>query len=44
MEDDGVNENRVFFDYLSKAYAAFLAGDDNFEALDKELADSFGKW
>lgn len=41
MEDDGVNENRVFFDYLSKAYAAFLAGDDNFEALDKELADSF---
>lgn len=39
--EEGVNENRVFFDYLGKAYAAFLAGDDNFEALDQELAYSF---
>lgn len=40
-EEEVVNENRVFFDYLGKAYAAFLAGDDNFEQLDRELAVSF---
>ena len=38
---EACNENAIFFDYLTKAYSAFLAGDDNFETLERELASSF---
>ncbi|KAJ8908493.1 hypothetical protein NDN08_005202 [Rhodosorus marinus] len=33
--------NRIFFDYLERTYDSFLGGDDNFEELDQELAESF---
>lgn len=46
--DDGaglpeeIPPERTFFDYVTKAYAQFLQGDDNYESMDKELTDKFG--
>ncbi|KAJ3284177.1 kinetochore-associated Ndc80 complex subunit ndc80 [Rhizoclosmatium sp. JEL0117] len=34
---------KVFFDYLTKAYAVFLAGDDNYDAMDDELISNFDR-
>lgn len=43
--DDGfeqeASESEIFFDYLSKAYAAFMIGDEQLELLENELASSF---
>lgn len=37
-----INADQLFFEYTSKAYAKFLAGDDaNIEALDHEMAAHF---
>lgn len=45
-EEDGEGaggDERFFFNYLQSSYAAFLSGDDDaFEALDSEIADTFG--
>jgi len=35
--------NRIFFDYVSRSYQAFLAGADSFDEYDQELAATFDK-
>lgn len=35
------SEKRMFFDYASGAYLAFLSGEDNFDAFDEALARKF---
>lgn len=40
--NDPAHAEKIFFEYLSKAYAVFLAGDDNYDAMDSELIASFG--
>ncbi len=34
---------KIFFNYLSKAYKVFLSGSDDFEGMIKELGSNFGK-
>ncbi|KAJ3218694.1 rRNA-binding ribosome biosynthesis protein rpf2 [Dinochytrium kinnereticum] len=34
---------KVFFEYLTKAYAVFLAGDDNYDSMDRELISNFDR-
>ncbi|KAJ3073609.1 kinetochore-associated Ndc80 complex subunit ndc80 [Podochytrium sp. JEL0797] len=34
---------KVFFEYLSKAYAVFLAGDDSYDTMDHELMATFDR-
>jgi kinetochore protein NDC80 len=43
-EYDGVDGHaqKIFYNYLIKTYQVFLAGEDNFDALDEELSASFG--
>ncbi|KAJ3196946.1 kinetochore-associated Ndc80 complex subunit ndc80 [Irineochytrium annulatum] len=43
MGSSEVNNEKVFFDYLTKAYAVFLAGDDNYDAMDQELISTFDR-
>ncbi|KAJ3078995.1 kinetochore-associated Ndc80 complex subunit ndc80, partial [Quaeritorhiza haematococci] len=33
---------KIFFEYLTKAYAVFLAGGDDYDAMDAELMANFG--
>lgn len=45
MQEDGLeseNPDKMFFDYLSQAYESFLAGHDNDQQLEEELAAQFG--
>jgi hypothetical protein len=42
--NDPAHAEKIFFEYLSKAYAVFLAGDDNYDAMDSELITSFGEF
>jgi SMC interacting uncharacterized protein involved in chromosome segregation len=42
--NDPAHAEKIFFEYLSKAYAVFLAGDDNYDAMDSELITSFGSF
>ncbi|GJQ12747.1 hypothetical protein GpartN1_g4538.t1 [Galdieria partita] len=35
--------NRIFFDYVSRSYQAFLGGADSFDEFDQELAATFDK-
>ncbi|EME26412.1 Kinetochore protein NDC80 [Galdieria sulphuraria] len=35
--------NRIFFDYVSRSYQAFLGGADSFDEFDEELAATFDK-
>ena len=41
FEQETAGENEIFFDYLEKAYMAFLAGDDDFQHLEDDLAAGF---
>lgn len=41
--NDPAHAEKIFFEYLSKAYAVFLAGDDNYDTMDSELISSFGE-
>ncbi|KAG5440845.1 hypothetical protein PCK2_000144 [Pneumocystis canis] len=46
MDVDHNNENhveKIFFDYLTKAYRVFLSGDDDFSEMEKELEQEFDK-
>ena len=38
------NSEKLFFAYLSRSYRMFLAGEDNFAALEAELAQIFGSF
>jgi SMC interacting uncharacterized protein involved in chromosome segregation len=39
------NSDKIFFDFLAKAYASFLAGTDNDSTqLEEDLAASFGEF
>lgn len=40
---DVPSDEKIFFDYLTQAYKVFLAGDDDFEEMEKELADNFDR-
>ncbi|KTW28867.1 hypothetical protein T552_01496 [Pneumocystis carinii B80] len=43
---DDNNDNhaeKIFFDYLTKAYRVFLSGDDDFSEMEKELEQEFDK-
>ncbi|KAI9353822.1 HEC/Ndc80p family-domain-containing protein [Obelidium mucronatum] len=42
-EDANSQGEKVFFTYLTKAYAVFLAGDDNYDAMDDELIANFDR-
>ena len=37
-----IDPSQIFFSYLSKCYALFLSGEDNFDELEKELGSNFG--
>ncbi|KAI9143730.1 HEC/Ndc80p family-domain-containing protein [Paraphysoderma sedebokerense] len=39
--DEGMDNDMLFFDYLTKAYQGFLAGDDDFGIMEAELATNF---
>jgi len=41
-EQEPINGEMLFFSYLSKAYVQWLAGNDSFELLAKDLSDNFG--
>ncbi|EKX45170.1 hypothetical protein GUITHDRAFT_152754, partial [Guillardia theta CCMP2712] len=42
MEDpESENPDKMFFDYLAKAYDSFLQGSDNDEYIEQELAQAF---
>lgn len=44
MPSTGVTESqpeRIFFDYLTKSYKVFLAGNDDFDAMVQELGQNF---
>eukprot|EP00871_Galdieria_phlegrea_P000361 jgi/Galph1/1325/GphlegSOOS_G6105.1 len=41
--DTESSQNRIFFDYVSRSYQAFLGGMDTFEEFDAELATTFEK-
>ncbi|KAG4305374.1 hypothetical protein PORY_000930 [Pneumocystis oryctolagi] len=44
VDDNNDNEaERIFFDYLTKAYRVFLSGDDDFSEMEKELELEFEK-
>lgn len=34
---------RMFFDYLGKAYSFFLAGNDNYDGMDDDLIGNFDR-
>lgn len=38
---DSKHLEKLFLEYLTKAYSVFLDGEDNFEAMDQELLDKF---
>mmetsp|Transcript_27354 Transcript_27354/g.44524 ORF Transcript_27354/g.44524 Transcript_27354/m.44524 type:complete len:604 (-) Transcript_27354:816-2627(-) len=40
-EQFDMTPEKIFYEYLAKAYQHFLAGDDNIQYLDDELASSF---
>ncbi|TPX32146.1 hypothetical protein SmJEL517_g04699 [Synchytrium microbalum] len=37
------NPEKLFFDYLSKAYALFMAGSDNYDGIDQEMMADFDR-
>jgi SMC interacting uncharacterized protein involved in chromosome segregation len=42
MQDDNPSfMDKLHFHYLSQTYRVFLAGEDNFEVLEKEMEDLF---
>ncbi|RKP39008.1 HEC/Ndc80p family-domain-containing protein [Dimargaris cristalligena] len=41
FQDSPTFSERIFFDYLSKAYTVFLAGRDDFDSIENDLADCF---
>eukprot|EP00127_Corallochytrium_limacisporum_P006927 Clim_evm13s238 gene=Clim_evmTU13s238 len=41
QEDEGPNENQLFFNLMGNAYAKFLSGEDNFEQLKDDLEQAF---
>jgi kinetochore protein NDC80 len=42
LQNDSPNyAEKLFFDFLSKAYGVFLAGNDDFEPLEQEMAYNF---
>ncbi|KAI8849418.1 HEC/Ndc80p family-domain-containing protein [Chytridium lagenaria] len=43
MPNAEVAAEKVFFEYLTKAYAVFLAGDDNYDSMDRELISNFDR-
>ncbi|KAJ3391310.1 kinetochore-associated Ndc80 complex subunit ndc80 [Entophlyctis sp. JEL0112] len=42
-EDPSAQGEKVFFDYLTKAYSTFLAGDDDYDNMDNELIANFDR-
>ena len=45
LAEDGAGSERLFFDYLAKAYIVWLndAGENDFSALEAELSGSLGE-
>ncbi|KTW31703.1 kinetochore-associated Ndc80 complex subunit NDC80 [Pneumocystis jirovecii RU7] len=44
IDDNNDNDaEKIFFDYLTKAYRVFLSGDDDFSEMEKELEHEFDK-
>jgi SMC interacting uncharacterized protein involved in chromosome segregation len=44
FEDNGDPQyaDKIFYEYLTKTYSAFLAGQDNYQEWDAELREIFG--
>lgn len=42
-EDAPNHAEKAFYHYLTKAYSVFLAGADDFEPMEAELATNFGE-
>ncbi|KAJ3342642.1 kinetochore-associated Ndc80 complex subunit ndc80 [Gonapodya sp. JEL0774] len=43
QQDPAASGERTFFEYVSRAYEVFLAGGDNFDAMDRELVNTYDK-
>ncbi|KAJ3105223.1 kinetochore-associated Ndc80 complex subunit ndc80 [Phlyctochytrium planicorne] len=43
IPDAELAAEKVFFEYLTKTYAVFLAGDDNYDTMDRELIANFDR-
>ncbi|TPX46493.1 hypothetical protein SeMB42_g03675 [Synchytrium endobioticum] len=41
--DPTANAEKIFFDYLTKAYELWMAGGDNFDSIDQELISNFDR-
>lgn len=40
--DESQQAEKIFFAYLTKAYAVYFAGSDNFESMEEALMGNFG--
>ena len=43
VDSDDFSAEKTFFDYLAKTYDWFLAGNDSYDDMDKELETNFSK-
>jgi len=46
FEDNGDPQyaEKIFYEYLSKTYGAFMVGQDNYQQMDAELTAIFGEF
>jgi SMC interacting uncharacterized protein involved in chromosome segregation len=40
--DEAQQAEKIFFDFLTKAYEVYMTGDDNYDSMEATLMENFG--